>query len=271
MQSDLIDAIRSIRDEWNIDENIRKASDDLRERELKRVQAEIEEASLEARRILEEARRQADNLISEGQARAQNLKQEKEKELKAQRQEFEALMARREEEIAGLKKRAEEQVASGREEGHRQGYDEGYQEGMEKFRQMAEELGSVLCVAKQKVDDTLLEQVPGFQSFVMAYIQKLVGVLAEHTADCVLNNVSRAAKELSRAARVKVVVSEQDYDALMIMEDELRKSFPPTARIELIRDAGMQPGGCLLESELGSVDATIEGQMELLHQELMHE
>lgn len=271
MQSDLIDAIRSIRDEWNIDENIRKASDDLRARELKKVQSEIEEAGLEAQRILEEARRQADNLISEGQTRAQNLKKEKEKELETRRQEFEASVLTKEEEIAGLKQQAEDQVASGREEGHRQGYDEGYQEGMEKFRQMVEDLGNVLSVAQKKVDATLLEQVPGFQSFVMAYIQKLVGVLAEHTVDCVLNNVSRAATELSRATKVKVVVSEQDYDALMIMEDELRKSFPPTAKIELIRDAGMQPGGCLLESELGSVDATIEGQMELLHQELMHE
>jgi len=96
----------------------------------------------------------------------------------------------------------------------------------------------------------------------------VVGVLADNLIEVVLNNLDKGLMELSRAKTLKVVVSEQDYDTLMVMESEFRRHFPATASIELLKDATLKPGGCMIESELGSVDATLEGQMALLNQEL---
>ena len=100
------------------------------------------------------------------------------------------------------------------------------------------------------------------------YAEKIVGPIAATSSRHVLHNIAKALGEVHRATRLKVVVSDLDYDAIEAVSDQFRKLFSPTQKVELLRDANMAPGGCLLETELGNVDATIESQTALLTREL---
>jgi len=270
-ESELILAIRSIRDEWQVEENIRVASEKLREKEMERVKAEVKEAEAEASKSMDEARMQSQKILDDARNQARNFIKEKEREIAEQRQalekEYQQKLSELESRTAVLEEGKSEAEAKSRE----LGYEAGYQEGMARFQKMVDSLAEVLAGIEAQSDRIYQEQLPGILLFVKTFIEKVVGALSDNLIEVVLNNLDKGLKELSRAKKLKVIVSEQDYDTLMVMEAEFRKHFAATTQVELLKDASIQPGGCLIESELGSVDATIETQMALLNQELRHD
>ena len=104
--------------------------------------------------------------------------------------------------------------------------------------------------------------------FALRYAEKIIGPIGASNTRYVLHNIAKALGEVHRATRLKVVVSDRDYEAIEAVSDQFRKLFSPTQKVELLRDANMAPGGCLLETELGNVDATVESQIALLTREL---
>lgn len=67
----------------------------------------------------------------------------------------------------------------------------------------------------------------------------------------------KAIEQVSRAGRIAVHVSPRDADAL---EGLARDGAP----IEIVPDGSITPGGCIVESDLGSVDARLETRTEAL-------
>ena len=74
--------------------------------------------------------------------------------------------------------------------------------------------------------------------------------------------------EVHRANHIKVVVSSHDFEAINAVKDQFDGLFSPVKKVELLEDKNMSVGGCLLETELGNVDATIDSQMALLWLEI---
>ncbi|MCJ8347824.1 hypothetical protein MJH12_19990, partial [bacterium] len=104
--------------------------------------------------------------------------------------------------------------------------------------------------------------------YVRKYTEKILGELPKHTLDHVYANIQKGLNELSRANSLKVIVSQEDYDAIKCKEEDFKRLFHPTTRVELISNLNMERGGCILESDTGSVDASVLNQMELLNKEL---
>lgn len=276
--SDLVNAVRSIGQEWQLEARIKKAAELYHEKEIKRLQdkiAELEQqastiisqANEEARLILVEARSQASVLFKQEEDKIKHLAQQqqqgfavKEQELQKQKEELTAFKAE-------LQASRAESLAAGRDEGYKIGYADGFTQ----FSELMESVKGVLQNVIAGQEEYYLAQAPYIQAFVKLYAEKVVGVLGESSINAVLHNISQTAVALSRANTLKLVVSEKDYELLSSMEDSFKRLFAATTKVELLKDINLQSGGCFLESDLGSVDATIESQLALLKKELHHE
>jgi flagellar assembly protein FliH len=276
--SDLIKAVRSIGQDWQLEARIKKAAELYHEKEIKRLQEQVADLEKQAAGIISQANDEARLILDDARSQASVLIKREEDRLKRQEKKLQDDFAAKENELLQKQNELEAvraEVLEGREkslaEGRSEGYDVGYAEGFAQFSEMMESVKGVIQSVISGQEAYYESQVPHIQKFVKLYAEKIVGVLGETTVNCVLHNISQAAQALSRANKLKLVVSDYDYEILSAMEENFRRLFAATTKVELLKDPNMVPGGCFLESELGSVDATIESQLAILKKELHHD
>lgn len=84
-------------------------------------------------------------------------------------------------------------------------------------------------------------------------------------------NIEEAIRLSARRSRLLIRVSEMDMSTLETMLDEQPMSQDADSAIELIPSTEILPGGCLIESACGSVDARIETQLREIEKVLVGE
>lgn len=269
--TELLKAISDIRKGWELQEQIDKAEDALRKKKIAEFEEQARLASNRAEEILAEAKEAAQILLEDGRQQARTFLNEKEEELLSREEAWNTKMVSEqailEEKMIAVEKRESEAHQVGSESG----YQAGYEEGLGSFQAMLQSLGEVIDNIKlqeQAIYDASLEHI---QLFVKTYVEKVIGLLSKATTDAVLHNIQTALQEVHRANSIKVIVGSQDYEAINAVKDQFDILFSPVKKVELLEDKNMSPGGCLLETELGNVDATIDSQMALLWLELSND
>ena len=82
-------------------------------------------------------------------------------------------------------------------------------------------------------------------------------------------NLRRAIELTARRAEVKVLLNMKDMARIEEFLPELRRQFSDLHQIVLEGDASVAPGGVLVQSREGSVDATIAAQLEEIERGLL--
>ena len=84
-------------------------------------------------------------------------------------------------------------------------------------------------------------------------------------------NIDEAIRLSARRSRLLIRVSEMDMKTLETMLDGKQMAQHPDSAIELLPSSEILPGGCLIESANGSVDARIETQLQEIEKTLVGE
>ncbi|PCJ21129.1 MAG: hypothetical protein COB02_00655 [Candidatus Cloacimonadota bacterium] len=266
--NELIEAIQSIRDEWQIEQRIKSTSEVLQDKALHRSQLELEVVKKESLEISENAKREAEILILEAQTQAEVFLQEKENEIKEKELSVQNILDKKQEDCEALVVETKSLYDSAQTRGQEEGYKTGYEDGMNQFTQMIESLSSISGQIVKDRDKFILTQEEYIFKYIRKYTEKILGELPKTTLQYVYANIKKGLKELARANHLKVIVSQEDYDAIKCKEEDFQRLFHPTTQVELLADLNMSRGGCILESETGSVDSSIENQIILLNKEL---
>ena len=175
-----------------------------------------------------------------------------------------------------------------RQQAHQQGFQQGYQDGLTKGRQEAEAqhraaleqelaqrlatlnaaLGSVVQKLHEARDQWLAEWERGALDLacdVAARILRQNNVQPSESARKVLNEVLAL---IGRCPRVTVTLHPDDADSLELDSAAWSNVVRAIGEVEVVRDPKMTPGGCRVDSEFGSIDASLETQLDRIHQEL---
>ncbi|MCO4783637.1 MAG: hypothetical protein KC646_15025 [Candidatus Cloacimonetes bacterium] len=266
--NELIDAIQSIRDEWQIEQRIKSTAEVLQDKAVKSSELALENLKLESDKLREDTKREAEILILEAQTQADVFMQHKEAEIEAVEAKFQEELAAKKADLANLTTQTQELYDTASTRGQEEGYNAGYADGLKQFTNMIENLSSVSEQILAEREQFLANQEEFIFKYVRKYSEKILGELPKHTLDYVYNNIRKGLKELSRANHLKVIVAQEDYDAIKCKEEDFKRLFHPTTQVELVPNLNMNRGGCILESETGSVDSSVQNQMLLLNKEL---
>jgi type III secretion protein L len=166
-----------------------------------------------------------------------------------------AALAEREREIEA---RAEELYARSREEGYRDGIAAGKKEYAAKIMETV--MGSVEYLEHL---ETSLVRIVG------EIVRKLLGEM-EH-GEMVTRLVRQALRTVRGERRVTVRVSSKDEAAVRAGLAELlqRRDAGGGDFLDVLPDPDLPPGSCVLESELGVVEASLETQLKNLENALL--
>lgn len=240
-------------------------ADDLRrEAELFKQQWDAEketmisEAEAEAQRIVKEAEDEAFRQIREKTEQANRTKQDAETEAEELKQ---AAEAERDRIIAEAEDRARQIELEARTRGQQEGRELGIEEGKAEVKRVIERFHVVLSKAIERRNEIIQESETQVVNLVLSIAKKVIKVISENQKNVVVNNIVQSLQKLQQKSEVIVRVNLADLEIATKHKEDILKMAESVTSITIAEDSTVDPGGCIIETDFGEIDARIASQL----------
>jgi flagellar assembly protein FliH len=248
-------------------------ADDLRrEAELFRESWEteknemLEEAQAKAVSIVKDAEKAAFDEVKRKSDQAQVIRQQAEDEAAK-------IVADAEQKAAAIVAEAnakmDEQLKAGYSDGFKKGQESGFKEGNLEAQRLTDRLHTIIERVMDKRQEILAETEQQVVDLVLLMTRKIVKVISENQRNIVVSNVVQALRKVKGRGEVIIHVNLND----VAMTTQHIKDFLSAAEniknITVVEDSTVDRGGCLVETDFGSVDAKIVSQLNEIEQRIL--
>ncbi len=175
------------------------------------------------------------------------------------RQQAEEVLAHADQEAFRIREDAE-RILHDIERAHAEAKERGFAEGRDEG--LASVTDSLLALERMK-EEFFEKAEPEIIKLILQCIEKTFGRVAEESSSVAID-VVRQAIQASIGDRIVISVSPHDYAVIMAAESELRGLLDRTKRVHFKEDESISAGGCVLETEIGTIDARLETQLKAL-------
>lgn len=164
------------------------------------------------------------------------------------------------------------------EEGYQKGFDKGNQEGLEKGAQegekktldelkiLLESFDKIIKTTKNELDNSIEDLQADLISLAVQISSKIVGAQVELNPELINEIVFDMLKVLTDIEELSIHIDGQLLQ--YINEEEFESEFMKQT-INFIGDNNLKPGDCIIETNFGGKDATLENKLNLLERELL--
>ena len=241
------------------------------EAELERYRRETEE---EVNEMLRKAREQASSIVEDAKQTSFNelqkateevtrkmdqLKVDSEREIEKGRFEAEKIIKE-----AELKASEIEHEAYRR--GHESGRDEGYKDGQSEVMRLIDRLATVLAKAIDVRDEIVNSSEKLMTDIILMIARKVIKDEIVERREVVINNIKESIKRIKDTARIDIRVNFADLDMTTAHKDEIIKMMETLKKINIYEDSRVERGGCIIETDIGAVDARISTQLDAIEE-----
>jgi len=167
--------------------------------------------------------------------------------VEAARQEAERIVARAEQERAAA-------VESGLQIG--------YEEGLKRWNQ-------ILAGAWQARENLKTEWEQSLLHLAVRVAEKIVGEQLRLHPDTIVPIVREALKSVGQERQLTLLIHPDHREMVQANLDRLQALVGSSRQIHLVANPDIAPGGCVVESELGVIDAKLETQLKCLEEILL--
>lgn len=221
-------------------------TDDLIEIEEKSKEDELKELKAESEKILKETEQMVLELLERAQSEAKEI------------------IVHAQEEADVIRSQVYEEAKLIREEAKQTGYEEGLKKAhdeIEEDRQRALEQNGLILEEARKLKLKMLRSVePDIVRLIMAISKKVIANELKTNTESIVNIVREAITHLDNPQNIKVYVNPSELDKLLdlISMEDLTDIGNQAITADIKGDNRITPGGCMIESDNGLVDARIE-------------
>ncbi len=206
--------------------------------EVQEIVSELQEGS-DPDTMVEGAYEKASQIVSQAQLEAQEF------------------MENAQAEIESMRERA-------KEEGLEEGKSEGQQQISELINQALETLNDAIKQRKKIIKDSEGELV----RLSLKIAEQIIRSEVSLHKDVVLNIVTEAINKISDRESVIVKVNRDDVEHIKKYKDRIAGIVDGVKNLSILEDSQVDPGGCVVETNLGYVDARISTKISLIEQAL---
>lgn len=167
-----------------------------------------------------------------------------------------------------IKEVQEDAYREGHELGLVEGTEKAFQDSKEEFKQRLGALDSILANLETLKGRLLVNNEAELIKLVFLCAKKLALNDLEKHRNAVVEILKHVVGEMQTDERITVRVNEEDMIFLSSLQDKADQKMQNFERIKFIVDEKVRPGGCLIETEYGTVDATVEERVERVWQSL---
>ncbi|MBS4536054.1 hypothetical protein GOQ29_10555 [Clostridium sp. D2Q-14] len=152
----------------------------------------------------------------------------------------------------------------GYEEGYKRGYEEGYEEGKSESTSLIDEAVKIKennINSKKEIIDKLEKDII---TVVMKSCKKIINRLYDEDKEIILSIIQKGLDDLNNPSKLTIKVSKYDYDFLEMYKDKISVMISSIEKIDVVIDKALDKGGIIIETPKGSVDVSINTQIEEL-------
>lgn len=175
------------------------------------------------------------------------------------------LVDRAQERAGEIIAQAREEVAAIREAAYREGLaagrEEAFQAAHEESRKIVEEAEKVLAGARSERAEIVAEAQPEIIRLALAVAGRLVREAAEADPEMAFRAALDGMKKVRDEEELTIRANPRDVVALEERNRELRTAVRGLKKLTITEDPTIEPGGCVIDSPRGSVDARLDRQL----------
>ena len=247
-------------------DDLRREAELFKERWDSEREAMIDDARREAEGIIKEAETQAFEEVRKKSEQAQRTKADAEAEARKIIEEAEANAERIVDEADG-KAQAIERDAF--ERGRKDGEDAGFQSGQAEVNRLIERLHVIINKAIERRNEIIEESESQVIHLVLAIATKVVKVISENQKNIVVNNIVQSLRKLQAKSDVIIRVNLADLKLATEHTENILAAAEKARNISVVEDTTVDPGGCIIETDFGEIDARIASQLREIEDKIL--
>ncbi len=138
-----------------------------------------------------------------------------------------------------------------------QAFQEGFQEGLRSLNQHLLVLDRELKAIREDVHKKILP-------LALKAARKIIGEELKLHPERIVDIVMTALKPVTQHRKIVIYANRSDFDALEKEKPKLKKMFEHLESFSLQERSDIEPGGCMIETEAGIINAQLENQWRAL-------
>jgi flagellar assembly protein FliH len=214
----------------------RDSADAILAEARRRAEEETGRAAEDAERIRKEAGEAAEQLLAEANQKAQELQGSAQ---------------------AAFEKERADAAAAGRAEGREAGYAEGEAEA----NRLIERLQTMLERARSRREEILAETEQQIVDLALLMARKVIKIISETHKEVVKANVTEALRKVKDRGDIIIRVNLADLKLATEHVNSFIHKMEGAKGIQVAEDSSVDPGGCIIETDFGEIDARISSQL----------
>lgn len=140
---------------------------------------------------------------------------------------------------------------------HKKAHDEGFAEGLSSFNSHILHLDDKIKVMRHEMQKAMLP-------LTVKATKRIVGEAIEINPELIVEIVIQSIKTVSQSHRIKIYVNRHDLEILEKEKEKLKSIFERIETFSLEEKGDVDRGGCLIETENGILNASLENQYRAL-------
>jgi flagellar assembly protein FliH len=206
--------------------------------------AEVKRKTGEAQSLKRAAEDDAEKIVAEARAKAKQIEDDSLSAFETERKEAE-------------------------ERGRLAGRETGFAEGKDEVARLVERTQTVLERAQEKRAEILAETEQQIIDLVLLISRKVIKVISENQRNVVISNVVQALKKVKGRGNIIIKVNMLDLKLSTEHKKDFIAQVEGAKSLQIVEDTTVDPGGCVVETDFGEIDARIGSQLAELEQKIL--
>jgi flagellar assembly protein FliH len=240
-------------------------AEEERQRILEEAAKVRDEAVAEASRIKTEAEDTAFKMVQKGNADVRKMKEQAQEEAKRVVEEAEKKAGELE---ALSKQKAEALMAEIKKRAYVMGRDEGFAQGKEEVERLIGRLQAILNAAIDQKKNIVENTERQLIDLVLLIARKVVKVISETEKKVVVDNVKEALKKVGKETEIAIRVNMSDLGLVTKHKKTFIAMVEELKNVRIEEDTRVDPGGCIIETSFGDIDARVQTQLQVLEEKI---
>lgn len=131
------------------------------------------------------------------------------------------------------------------------------------------EWNRVLTAAHQRADELTNSWEETMLRLSVRVAEKIIGEQLRVHPETIVEIIREVMKNIRPGKRLTIQVNQADAQQARARIDRIKDGLSTSSEIEIVASGSVSPGGCLIESELGIIDARLETQLKCLEEALV--
>ncbi len=202
-----------------------------------------------------------EKLLADKQEALETSKEEAEHIIEDANAQAEQILNNAQQEVEELKNQAYAQ-------GEKQGYDDGYRKGLGELEALKQEVATEKLQLEETYQKQLTEMEPQLVDALINVFENVFSIQFSEKKDFIVHLLQSSFSKIDSSKEYLIRVSREDYPYLQEHREDIVSELPQTASVEFVEDLTLNKNQCLIETDGGVFDCSLDTQMESLIRDL---